>query len=168
MILKVACAESAVLLLSFLEPVTGKTHDQPPTHSQDACGPGRTHPALIFCQRVVQAVVQAGFNGPVSSLGVQESLGIQSIFLSAADQIAHFLGLAPTPANPCSQPSDLRGRGKADFLGIDGPGEQSPNLPPGAIMIPPKSLVGLLGLRGKKNPASAFSPECCREFLDSF
>jgi hypothetical protein len=31
-----------------------------------------------------------------------------------------------------------------------------------------QSLVGLLGLRGKKNPASAFSPGFHRELLDSF
>jgi hypothetical protein len=168
MVLKVARAEPGIVFLSLPEPGTGKTHDQSATHAQDPCGPGRTDPALIFSQGIIQAVVQGGLNGPIAAPGVEQPLGIQALFVGAADQIAGFLGLAPAAPHPGTQPPDLPGGGETHLLRAHAEALQGPHLPPGPIMIPAQGLRPLLGLRGKKTAIAAFSPGCHKGFLDSY
>jgi len=113
---EVAGAEFALAAQRIVQPSASEAKGQPAEHAQDRQGPGRAHPAAIFIESGVQALM-ARFDAPVAATAPQQFTGWPLSGIGTGDQRPGslcrgrvvFAGRAP-------QLPDLAGGHKADLL----------------------------------------------------
>ena len=79
-----------VLLSLPVDRSVSQAHDHAAKGAQKPSRSGSAHPALIFPQRHIQAMVQSTFNHPIASLEAEHPPGLKLFQSEAADQINHF------------------------------------------------------------------------------
>ena len=74
-------------LAGLIDGGVGQAEDDPADHPQHSRRPGRAHPAEVFLQRHVQAVMEPAFDHPVAALEPQQPFGLQLLDRVTADQV---------------------------------------------------------------------------------
>ena len=149
---KAACVAFGlrVDLASLIHSRVGQTDDDPADHPQHARRLGRAHPAEIFLQRHIQAVMEPAFNDPVAALEPEQPFGLQLLQGVARDQIDGLVTRLPVTKHPRVQARHhLRSR-KVHLAGRHGQAVQAADLHSSAVVLLPDDLRARTGARGKK------------------
>jgi hypothetical protein len=89
-----------VFLSLPIDRCVSQAHHHSSNRTQNPRCSGGTHPALVFPQRNVQAMVQPAFHNPVASLDGEHPLGLELFQSKAAHQINHFTAPFALPLDP--------------------------------------------------------------------
>jgi len=134
-------------------PMDGQADHGPPDDRQVQHGVDVADPAPVFAGDDIESEVKAGFNAPVSSVGLKHLLGIHLGGRAGTEQIFRFdfPGWFAVMVEATGQPGGLLGKREIDAGGAGGKGDQTAGF--GATAV---ALTGLddgrLVPRGKMRP----------------
>lgn len=137
-------------------PVYGYADHGPPDDCQVHHRIGLSDPAAVLASDNIQSEMKAGFNAPISTVGLEHLLSIHLSGGAGAEQVFgfDFLGRLAGAVHTTGQPSRLLREGKGNARGGGIKGNEAPRFDPTAVAF--TSLNdGRLVPRGKRRATDA-------------